>query len=276
VPTAQATQESIIRAMVGREMSSLFDKEEATIGAPVLECDGLARRGSFSDISFTLHSGEILCLAGLVGAGRTEVARAVFGIDPPDGGQVRVDGRAAQIRSPKNALDLKLAMVPEDRQKQGLVLSQSVGANVTLAILRHIATAGWIQRGREAAIASTIVSRLQLKARGLAQPARELSGGNQQKVVLAKWLVTRPRVLILDEPTRGIDVGAKAEVHRLMSELAAQGLAILMISSELPEVLAMSDNIIVMREGRIAARFNRAEATPERLMIAATGEASVA
>jgi len=210
-------------------------------------------------------------LAGLVGAGRSEVARAIFGIDRLDAGQVYVAERPVHFTSPRAAVKAGLAYVPEDRQGQGLVLPLPIAHNVTLPLLREMAPGGFLRPARERRLAEEYGNRLRLRARSVRQPARDLSGGNQQKVVLSKWLATRPRVLILDEPTRGIDVGAKAEVHRLMGELAASGMAILMISSELPEVLAMSDRILTMREGRLVAEFKRDEATQERIMAAAAG-----
>jgi len=210
-----------------------------------------------------------------VGAGRTEVARAIFGIDHPDRGSVSLEGRGLTIRSARQAVRLGLAYVPEDRGTYGLVAPMSIQHNVTLAILREVSAAGWVRDRREKAVTGEYQSRLRIRMAGPRQLVRELSGGNQQKIVLAKWLATRPKVLILDEPTRGIDVGAKAEVHRLMGELAGQGLAILMISSELPEVLAMSDRILVMRAGRIAGRFTRDEATQEKIMAAAAGQTTM-
>jgi rhamnose transport system ATP-binding protein len=214
-------------------------------------------------------------LAGLVGAGRTEVARAIFGIDRLDAGTVRLDGKSVHFESPRAAVRAGLAYVPEDRQGQGLVLPLAISQNITLPLLREMARGGFLQPKRERSLAEDYGRRLRLRARSVQQPARDLSGGNQQKVVLSKWLATRPRVLILDEPTRGIDVGAKAEVHRLMGELAASGMAILMISSELPEILAMSDRILVMREGRLVAEMDHASATQERIMTAAASAAGL-
>lgn len=267
----ETTREEIIRMMVGRELSSLFEREQGTIGAPLLQVTGLSRRGYFRDISFEVRRGEIVGLAGLVGAGRTEVAEAIFGVTPLDSGTVQLDGKAIAIKSPRDAVKLGLAYVPEDRQAHGLLLPMSIAHNVTLPVLREFARAGWLNQRRERSVAGDYTTRLHLRAaRSVDQAASELSGGNQQKVVLAKWLLTQPRVLILDEPTRGIDIGAKAEVHRLMGELAHQGLAILMISSELPEILAMSDRVLVMREGRLTGELARTEATQEKIMAAAT------
>jgi rhamnose transport system ATP-binding protein len=263
---------ALIRHMVGRELGELFPKEEAQIGEPVLEVRGLSREGVFRDVSFALRRGEILGLAGLVGAGRTEVARAVFGIDRLDAGEVLVDGQRVRIGSPSDAVRAGLAFVPEDRQHQGLVLEMAIEQNATLPFLRRLTRFGLLDRRRERAVAKEYTQRLQVKAASLGLPARSLSGGNQQKVVLAKWLATDPAVLILDEPTRGIDIGTKAEVHRIISHLAAEGLAILLISSELPEVLAMSDRVLVMHEGRLTGEFARDEADQEAIMHAATGQ----
>jgi len=230
----------------------------------------LTKEGLFHDVSFELHRGEILGLAGLVGAGRSEVARAIFGVEPADRGTIWLNGREAHIRSPKDALALGIAYLPEDRQQHGLVLPMNITQNVTLPILREFARLGWVDQVAEEQKAREFADRLDVRAAGLWQRVRELSGGNQQKVVLAKWLAARPQILILDEPTRGIDVGTKAAVHQLMSTLAAQGFAILMISSELPEILGMSDRIVVMREGRVTGHFTRAEANQAKIMAAAT------
>jgi rhamnose transport system ATP-binding protein len=271
-PAAELDASKLIRHMVGRELGELFPKEAAEIGEPLLEVRGLTSQGVFRDISFTLRRGEILGLAGLVGAGRTEVARALFGIDPLDAGEVLLNGKPATIKSPSDAVAAGMAFVPEDRQHQGLVLEMAIEQNTTLPILRRLTRLGLIQRRRERDVARKYADRLQVKAAGLDQPATALSGGNQQKVVLAKWLATDPAILILDEPTRGIDIGTKAEVHRIISRLAGQGLAILLISSELPEVLAMADRVLVMHEGRLTAEFSHEEADQERIMHAATGQ----
>ena len=263
------TQDEMIRMMVGRHLNDLFPKIEVPRGEVMLRVEGLSRTGLFRDIGFELHRGEILGLAGLVGARRTEVAQSIFGIDPPESGKVWVEGKEARIRNPADAMKLGIAYVPEDRQQHGLVLPMNITHNVTLPILEEYTRLGWLNQQREANVASEMSNKLEVRAAGLWQKARELSGGNQQKVVLAKWLSVRPRILILDEPTRGIDVGAKAEVHALMSRLAETGIGILMISSELPEVLGMSDRIIVMCEGRLTGEFERSEATQEKVMTAA-------
>ncbi len=267
---AGVTTEELIQMMVGRTLSDLFPKQEVEAGEVALKVDGLTLPGVFADVSFELRKGEILGMAGLVGAGRTDVARTIFGIATAAAGAIEIDGRPVKIRSPQQAMNLGLAYVPEDRQHHGLVLPMNLSQNITLPILSEYARGGWLKKGAELEAAQRAASQMAVKAASLWQKAQELSGGNQQKVVLAKWLSTHPRILMLDEPTRGIDVGTKAAVHALMSELAAQGMAILMISSELPEILGMSDRIIVMREGRVTAQLTRAEATQEKIMLAAT------
>jgi rhamnose transport system ATP-binding protein len=270
-PAAELPHGEIVRLMVGRSLDALFPKEEAEIGDVVLRAEGLTRRGIFSNVSFELKRGEIVGLAGFVGSGRTEVARSIFGIDPLDGGRLTIDGRAFRPRSPRAALRRGLAYLPEDRLHQGLVQPMSVGENVSMAVLPELTPAGLLRPRRERALARRFMEQLRIKATSPAQVVRSLSGGNQQKVVLSKWLAAEPRILILDEPTHGVDVGTKADVHRTISHLAAQGLTILLISSELLEVLGMSDRILVMREGRLVEELPRAEATEERVIQAAAG-----
>jgi rhamnose transport system ATP-binding protein len=269
-PITEVTTEELIRMMVGRTLDELFPKQDVAAGEVVLEVEGLGVAGSFSDVSFQLRRGEIVGMAGLIGAGRTDVARALFGIEPATAGTIKLDGRAVTIKSPDAAMALGIGYVPEDRKEHGLVLKMSIADNITLPVLSRFARLGWLDARRELEAAAAAARQLEVKMAHVGQHVGQLSGGNQQKVVLAKWLGTQPRVLILDEPTRGIDVGTKAAVHRLMSSLAAQGLAVLMISSELPEILGMSDRILVMREGRLTGQFSRTEATQERLMAAAT------
>lgn len=271
-PVNELTPEAVIRHMVGRELTALFPKGEATIGDIVLEVRQLNRQGVFQDVSFQLRKGEILGFAGLVGAGRTEVARVLFGIDRADSGEIRIKNAPVKIASPQTAMRHGLAYVPEDRHQHGLVMDFSIVANMTLPILRKVSQLGIVSQQRERSIAKEYVQRLHVRAASIDQLVRALSGGNQQKVVLAKWLITNPSILILDEPTRGIDIGAKAEVHRIVSDLAAQGLAIILISSELPEVLAMADRVLVMHEGRVTGEFTHAEADQEKVMFAATGQ----
>jgi len=266
---AATTPAQLINQMVGRELTALFPKQQVEIGQPVLEVRHLARRGVLHDISFVLRRREILGLAGLVGAGRTELVRALFGADAHDAGEILIDGKPVTIRNPRDAIRLGMGFVTEDRKLHGLVLGMSVRENATLANLRELSRFGWMDFRRERRVATEFVRQLDIRTSGVEQEVMNLSGGNQQKVVLAKWLAIHPRILILDEPTRGIDVGAKAEVHALMSRLAASGVSIVMISSELPEILGMSDRILVIRQGRINAEFTRQEASQEKILAAA-------
>ncbi|MDQ4029982.1 MAG: sugar ABC transporter ATP-binding protein, partial [Actinomycetota bacterium] len=271
-PREEVTPQRAIHDMVGREMSEFFARSEHSPGDPVLRVEGLTRAGVFSDISFEVRSGEVLGFAGLVGAGRTDVALALFGIAPADEGFVELNGRPVAIRSPRQAMRQGIAYVSEDRRQRGLSLPQSVTANITLATLRrYVSRLGLLISSAERAVADEFRRKLSIRTPSLDTPVGQLSGGNQQKTMLAKWLNTRPSVLVLDEPTRGIDVGAKAEVHHIVDELARSGLAVILISSDLPEVLAMSDRVLVMREGRQMGVFPRAEATEERIITAAMG-----
>ncbi len=271
-PISEINTEEMIKHMVGRELSRLFPKGEAEIGEVALEVRHLTRAGVFADVNFQLRRGEILGFAGLVGAGRTEVARVLFGIDRAEGGEIWLKGKKVRIRSPQEAMDYGIAYVPEDRHLQGLVMNFSIATNITLPILQKVSRLGLVDPRKEQKIAAEHSRQLSIRSTGVEQLVNALSGGNQQKVVLSKWLATNPSVLILDEPTRGIDVGAKAEVHRIISDLAARGLAIILISSELPEVLAMADQVLVLHEGRVTGAFARSEATQERVMFAATGQ----
>src|SRR4051794_28303287 len=267
---SETNVEGLVAMMVGREVADLFPKTPAAIGEPVLTVTGLGSTGVFHDISFEVRAGEIVGLAGLVGAGRSEIARAVFGVDHYESGSVTLKGRKVPAHSPRAAIRAGMAYIPEDRRKQGLVIDSSVSRNIAGVIRHTLSKAGLITTGTENAAAGPWAARLEVKTGALDMNASTMSGGNQQKVVIAKWLATNPGLLIIDEPTRGIDVGTKAEVHRLLSELAGQGLAILMISSELPEVLGMADRVLVVCEGRITADLDRADATPEAVMHAAT------
>ena len=271
-PVEDLTVDVIIRSMVGRDLSMLFPKTPSSPGEPVLQVERLTREGVFTDVSFDVQAGEIVALAGLVGAGRSEVARAIFGIDRRDAGSVRIRGRELRAASPIAAMEAGVGFVPEDRRQQGLVMDLAIDQNVALASLKRLSRLGLIRRPAERALATEWAGRLQLKYGHLANPAWTLSGGNQQKVVLAKWLARRPALLIIDEPTRGIDVGTKAEVHRILDELVSQGVAVLMISSELPEVLGMADRVLVIREGRLVAELARADADEASVMRAATGQ----
>lgn len=264
----EVTPEKLIHLMVGRTLENLFPKKEVTRGNVALKVENLRKLGTFWDISFELHHGEILGLAGLAGANRGSVVKALFGVDPADSGAIVIDGRPVTIRTTQDAMKLGLAYVPSDRQHQGLVGPMNLTQNITLPILKELTRLLLVNRKKEEEKALEFAVRLEVRAAGLWQSASELSGGNQQKIVLAKWLSTEPKILILHEPTRGIDVGTKAAVYELMSYLASEGIAILMVSSELPEILGMSDRIIVMNEGRITAEFARSEATQEKIATA--------
>jgi len=268
---ADVDEAQLIAMMVGRPLDRMFPPHAAQLGPTVLELRKLGCGSEVRDISLQLRAGEIVGMAGLIGSGRTELARAVFGITPATSGEILLDGKAVKIRGPKQARDLGIAYIPEDRGLQGLVKAMTIGENTSMAILDRIARRGVIRLGEEFSRAQAAIASLGIKAQGPAQRVGELSGGNQQKVVLAKWLAIAPRVLILDEPTRGIDVGAKAEIYALMARLAQKGMAILMISSDLPEVLGMSDRVLVMRGGTIVRSFDRAQASPEAVGAAMTG-----
>src|ERR671916_3289746 len=273
ITTASASKldaEELVRLMVGRPLNELFTRHPHEPGEVALEVKGLSREGEFADVDLTLRRGEILGLAGLVGAGRTELAQAIFGIHPPESGEIVVEGEEARIRSPQAAMERGIFYVPEERRSQGLILPFSIKNNITLSILDRISRFGLVPRS-ERQTADRFAKELSIRGAALSEPAARLSGGNQQKVVVAKSLAREPSVLLLDEPTRGVDVGAKSEIYRLIDDLAREGKAILLISSELEEVLSMSDRILVMREGRITGEFDREGATQERVMTAATG-----
>lgn len=275
---AETTPRELIRLMVGRELTQQFPERHVQLGSVALRVEGLQRRGVLENISFEVRRGEIVGIAGLVGAGRTELARAIFGIDRADGGLVEIHGRAVQITGPRVAIAHGLALLPEDRKQQGLVLPLSVADNVVMAAPDKLsAPPGLVPPAQRIKVADRFIQALRIRTPSARQRVLNLSGGNQQKVVLAKWLLTEADVLFFDEPTRGIDVGAKVEVYRLMNELLERGAAIVMISSELPEVLGMSDRILVMRSGRIVAGLDGATATQESVMtLAAAEEESVA
>ena len=271
---ADTNASELVQMMVGRRIDNLFPKTTVPIGAPVLEARDIVRHPMTKSVSLTVRAGEIVGLAGLVGSGRSELAQTLFGITPAELGEIRLMGEGVTIRSAEGARSKGIAYVPEDRGVQGLVRPMSVLHNFSLAALGALSRAGFIDRGAERRMAEEGVQRFRVKTSSVEEIAGRLSGGNQQKIVLGKWLANNPKLLILDEPTRGIDVGAKAEIHRLMSELAGAGVAILMISSELPEVLGMSDRVLVMREGRFVAEFDRAHATSETVGAAMMGEAA--
>lgn len=271
-------RELLIQLMVGRELSAVFPKRTVPIGEATLELRGVCcRETGVNTVTLSVRAGEIVGIAGLVGAGRTELARTIFGLTPADAGEIRVRGRLATIRSPTEAIALGIAYVPEDRRRHGVVLPMSIASNMTLAALDQICGDGALSAidfAKEHQVAADLSRKLEVKAPSIHTPVNALSGGNQQKVALSRWLVRRPALLILDEPTQGIDVGAKSEIHSLMVQLAEQGVAILMISSELPEILGMSDRIVVMHGGTVADTVDRSEATQERILTAALGNAS--
>ncbi|MFN8830353.1 MAG: sugar ABC transporter ATP-binding protein [Labrys sp. (in: a-proteobacteria)] len=266
----------LVRMMVGRPIDQVFPKRDIAIGDVVLEVEGLSNATEFSDVGFTLRRGEILGLYGLVGAGRSEAMQALFGISRPSRGSVRLMGREVEIREPGDAIAAGIAYVPEDRQHQGAVLPLGIRENTTLASLFTHVRNGFLSLRSELDATRALGRRLSVKASNWEQRLGELSGGNQQKVVIAKWLATKPKIIILDEPTKGIDVGSKAAVHDFIGELAEEGLAVILISSELPEVMGLADRIIVMHEGRVVDRFERGRWSAERIVAAATGASTEA
>jgi ABC-type sugar transport system ATPase subunit len=274
-PTALLPQAELVQMMIGRRLEEYFPAHvQAASGDLLLEVRGLGSPGRFRDVSFTLRAGEVLGMAGLVGAGRSEVGMALFGLDPAASGEMLVAGRPVRPRDPVEAMRLGIGLVPEDRKRQGLVLQMSALANTTLPVLDRLDRFGFVRRSLERATAGEYFQRLRVRAPSLDTVTAGLSGGNQQKLVLAKWLAARCRILVLDEPTRGVDVGAKAEIHALIDELAAQGHGVILISSELPEVLNLSTRLLVLREGRLAGTLSRAEATQESVLRLMAGMAA--
>jgi rhamnose transport system ATP-binding protein len=266
---SETTEPQLISMMVGRTIDNLFPKQESTPGDVVLEVRNLTYQPTTRNVSFKVRAGEIVGMAGLVGSGRSETAQVIFGITPPESGEILIDGKPVNIRRPHDAIQQGIAYVPEDRGTQGLIKEMTLRENASMAVMDRLSNIGFINRNQERNMAAQTIADLEVRAYSTEQVANKLSGGNQQKVVIAKWLASNPRLLIMDEPTRGIDVGAKSEIHRRMSQLAAEnGIAILMISSELPEVLGMSDRILVMREGHLVAEFTREEATQETIAAA--------
>ena len=272
----ETDRNSLIAMMVGRELTNLFPKEDAPIGDVVLSVRNLTRTGIVQDVSFDLRRGEILGLSGLMGAGRTEVIEGIFGIKPIDSGEIIINGKPVQIKSPQDAIKHGLALLTEDRKLTGIMGVLPVRDNMMIASLGNYAKAGMLNKRIINETCAREKNRLELKTPSMDQLTKLLSGGNQQKVLVSRWLLTVPDILILDEPTRGIDVGAKSEIHRLMSKLAQEGKAIIMISSELPEILGMSDRVLVMHEGRVGGVFERKDATQENIMRAATGHGEMA
>ena len=266
----EVDRDRLISLMVGRAVSQVFPKAAVEIGEEVLRVERLSRDPEFADVGFSLRRGEILGVYGLVGAGRSEVMQALFGLTRADSGRVMLGGVALDVKRPEDAIAHGIAYVPEDRQGMGAILPLPIGQNITLPILSRLTRFGLLRPARERAVAADLTRRLDVRMQGLGQLVQELSGGNQQKVVIAKWLATNPRVLILDEPTKGVDIGSKAAVHAFMGELVARGLSVIMVSSELPEILGMADRVMVMRRGRVRAFFDRADASPEAVVRAAT------
>ena len=272
----ETTQDDIIKMMIGRTIGHMFPKKESHVGAEIMRVENLSQLGAFQNVSFNLHKGEILGFFGLVGAGRTEVMRTVFGVDRRSGGTITIEGRRFNPRGPEEAMRLGIGFVPEDRQRQGVILSMSIAKNITMPQLQRLCRFGITNAKREMEVTKTYGEKMEIRAAGWHVDADTLSGGNQQKVVLAKWIGTNPSMLILDEPTKGIDVATKAAVHEFVSDMASQGIAVILISSELPEVLGMSDRIVVMHEGDVTAQFDRAEFDQEKIMRAALGESKEA
>lgn len=268
----EISNDQLIVAMVGREITQVFPDKKGAIGDKLFEVKNLSKMGFFADISFTLHKGEILGMTGLIGAGRTEVCQALFGITPYDQGEVFLNNKKIDVKRPKQAMKLGIGYLPEDRLLQGLVFDWDIGKNISLPALTKLSKMGWLSGKNEAAVAKRLAEKVDVKAQSIFDLVSSLSGGNQQKVAVAKLLTADLEVIILDEPTKGVDIGAKSAIYEIINDLAAQGYGIIMISSEMPEILGMSDRIIVMRDGRIANTFNKTEATQERILEAALSE----
>ncbi len=276
-PTGDVTHDSLIRDMVGREVDDYFAKSQAEKGEVLLSVRGLGKENVFSEVNFEIRRGEVLGFAGLVGSRRTDVGLALFGIEPADTGEIIFEGKSLKIQSPQQALKQGISYLTEDRRQLGLTMPMSISSNISLPMLKkYLSGLGLIKNGQESTTAEDYRRRLSIRTPSVKHQVGKLSGGNQQKVMLGKWLNAQPKLIIMDEPTRGIDVGAKAEVHHIVNDLAEQGLAVILISSDLPEVLAMSDRILVMREGRQMAIFSHAEATQENVMTAAMGQSQIA
>ena len=271
---ADITVDKIVQMVIGRSLEQMYPKLEAEQGDIILKVENLTKIGVFKNMSFDLHKGEILGFFGLVGAGRSEVMQTIFGIDTKTSGEVFINGEKISITNPSGAMNYGLAYLPEDRQIQGAILAMNIRENITLPIIDRISRRIFLDRNGEFEITDEYGKHIEIRASGWEQLVEDLSGGNQQKVVLAKWIATKPRILIMDEPTKGIDVATKATVHNFISELAKQGIAVILISSELPEILGMSNNIIVMHEGVVTAKFTREEANSEKIIKAATGSIS--
>lgn len=271
-PVSEFDENKVIRHMVGRELNDIFTREKGAPGEEVLRVENLSRKGAFEPISFSVHAGEVLGFSGLMGAGRTEIMRCIFGLDRPDSGAIYLGGKKLEIRCPLDAIKAGIAMVSEDRRREGIIPHMTVRENTTLAALPWISRFGWIDAKKDLSITEEYIDSLNVKTPSTEQLIMNLSGGNQQKVCLAKWLNRSPKVVILDEPTRGIDVGAKAEIHRLIDRLTKQGIAVIMISSELPEIIGACDRIVVLYEGRMMKEYpSGSRVTQEQIMKSAAG-----
>ena len=270
-PISDMSMNDIVRMMIGREIGERFPKREAEIGQVLFEVEGLSKEGVFKDISFSVHAGEVLGVAGLMGAGRTEIMKAIFGSLPYERGTMRLDGKQITVRSPEEAKKHRLGFITEDRKTEGLMLEDSIEHNISLNNLSVVSNRSVMSRTKETNLVREAIERLNIRCAGPKQKCKFLSGGNQQKIVFAKWIYTNPRVLILDEPTRGVDVGAKKEIYSIINELAANGVAVILVSSELPEVLGMSDRIMAIHEGKVGGIIDAADATQESVMILCTG-----
>jgi ribose transport system ATP-binding protein len=268
--TAELDDDQVVRMMVGRQLGELYPKDDLERGAVVLEAKGLEDGREIKAVNFSLRAGEILGIAGLAGAGRTALAETLFGVRPSTKGQVKIDGRVVKLGHPGQAIQHGMGFVPEDRKLQGLFLNMAVRENLVISALPEVSRFSFVNFKRADQMAREFVEKLKIRTPSVKQLVRNLSGGNQQKVIIARWLTLKPRILILDEPTRGIDVATKAEIHALMNELAKEGVAVMVVSSDLPEVLGVSDRILVMRSGKIVAEFSRQEATQDNIMHAAT------
>lgn len=261
----------VVKKMVGRELTERYPERQPNPGRVVLEVKQASKKGVFQNISFSVRSGEIVGISGLMGAGRTELMRAVFGLDPLDSGDIFIEGKKAALKKPSDAVQKGIGFITENRKDEGLVLDTSIRENIALPNLASFSPKGWIDKKSEQEFVDLLIKRLTIKTESPETHARNLSGGNQQKVVIAKWIGIGPKVLILDEPTRGVDVGAKREIYQLMNELTDRGVAIVMVSSELPEILGMSDRVLVIHEGTLSGELSRNDATQERIMTLATG-----
>lgn len=268
----EINSEEIIRLMVGREMKDMFHRTKTYAKEPVLEIKGLTVKGILNDINLTLHKGEILGLAGLVGAGRTELARAIFGDLPFQNGEILMNGKSIKPKHPSDSINMGIVLIPEDRKELGLILQQSVEENITITILHTLQKVGFINKQKQKEKAEILCKELAIKTPSIQQKVKYLSGGNQQRVVIGKWLATIPKVLIIDEPTRGIDVAAKSEIHKILDSLASEGMAILMISSELPEIISMSDRVAIMYQGRINSLLEKKDLSEEIIVTFETGQ----